>query len=205
MSFSSNAIARNSPGKTFIGSPTKRREMDLMKLMMSDYEVTTCGDSCCEFWVKFHGPKDTPYFGGSWQVHVELPDNYPYKSPSIGFANRIFHPNVDEISGSVCLDVINQTWSPMYDLLNVFEVFLPQLMSYPNPTDPMNGEAAALMIKDPHRYVERCKEYVQRFARPEDAKAPIGEDGNVNNMEEETEDEPAMDHDSDSEIEDLEL
>ena len=32
MSFSSNAIARNSPGKTFVGSPTKRREMDLMKL-----------------------------------------------------------------------------------------------------------------------------------------------------------------------------
>ncbi|CDF36418.1 unnamed protein product [Chondrus crispus] len=126
------------------------------------------GDRVGKFYVKFHGPKQTPYEGGVWKVHVELPENYPYKSPSIGFINRLYHPNVDEMSGSVCLDVINQTWSPMYDLTNIFEVFLPQLLTYPNPTDPLNGEAAALQMREPDRYKQKVREYVQRYAKPED-------------------------------------
>ncbi|UKZ59751.1 uncharacterized protein TrAtP1_001048 [Trichoderma atroviride] len=117
-----------------------------------------------EFFVRFKGPAETPFEGGLWKVHVELPDTYPYKSPSIGFVNRIFHPNIDELSGSVCLDVINQTWSPMFDMINIFEVFLPQLLRYPNPTDPLNGEAAALLIREPKSYDAKVKEYVQKYA-----------------------------------------
>ena len=60
-------------------------------------------------------------------------------------------------SGSVCLDVINQTWSPMFDMINIFEVFLPQLLRYPNPTDPLNGEAAALLMREPKSYDIKVK------------------------------------------------
>lgn len=50
-------------------------------------------------------PCAAPYEGGVWKVHVELPDAYPYKSPSIGFINRLYHPNVDEMYVRVCFVV----------------------------------------------------------------------------------------------------
>ncbi|KAF2670441.1 hypothetical protein BT63DRAFT_424384 [Microthyrium microscopicum] len=152
-----------------MASPKRRIETDVMNMLMSDYEVTLVNDNRQEFYVKFKGPTETPFTGGVWKIHVEIPDQYPYRSPSIGFLNKIFHPNIDEHSGSVCLDVINQTWSPMYDMVNIFETFLPQLLRYPNPTDPLNGEAAALMMRDAQMYEEKVKEYVKQYASQEAA------------------------------------
>ena len=75
-------------------------------------------------------------------------------------------------------------------MINIFEVFLPQLLRYPNPTDPLNGEAAALLMREPSAYDSKvrgkrwikipmiseawpslCVEYVGKFATKEAADA----------------------------------
>jgi ubiquitin-conjugating enzyme E2 H len=55
------------------------------------------------------------------------------------------------------------------ELINIFEIFLPQLLRYPNPADPLNGEAAALLMRDPKAYAKKVETYVERYAAPEDA------------------------------------
>lgn len=62
------------------------------------------------------------------------------------------------------------------DLLNVFEVFLPQLLLYPNPSDPLNGDAASLMMKDRKQYDEKVKgKYfsLNNFSNPIPQPCPI--------------------------------
>ena len=152
-----------------MNSKNKRKEIDIRKLVFKGYEVDNQNESNkFDFVVNnFKGPKDSLYEGGKWKIHVLLPENYPYKSPSIGFLNKIYHPNVDENSGSVCLDVINQNWSPLFDLTNIFDVFLPQLLLYPNPKDPLNSEAADVLLKTPKQYEEKVKNYVKIYAKDE--------------------------------------
>ena len=166
----------------------KRKLIDKKKVLLAGFDIEESeNEDPNEFYItNFNGPKDSLYEGGKWKLHIILPENYPYKSPSIGFVNKIYHPNIDERSGSICLDVINQTWSPSFELKNVFEEFLPQLLLYPNPSDPLNREAADLYLKHKNNYEEKVKKYVLLYARennlnPIDIKIDINRNGKEKN------------------------
>ena len=46
----------------------------------------------------FPGPPDSPYAGGTFQVDIKIPDNYPFKSPIMKFDTKIWHPNVSSVT-----------------------------------------------------------------------------------------------------------
>jgi len=138
-----------------------------LKLDISQLKLVKCGLkilSSRELTFILKGPKDSAYEFGSWKIRIEVPKDYPFKSPSVGFMNSIFHPNVDEKSGTICMDVLNQDWAPIYRLLNIYETFLPQLLMYPNADDPLNIRAANIMKTDPEKFKVIVGTYIEKYS-----------------------------------------
>ena len=146
-----------------MSSPDKRRKNTDVTKLMSKHEVTISG-GLDEFVVKFYGPEETPYAGGVWKIQVRLPEQYPFKPPKIRFLNFIYHPNIDVV---VCLDVIEEAWTEKYNLSMIFDYFLPQLLTEPNPNDALRWEAASLYFDSPEEYKKKVLEYVRKYASEE--------------------------------------
>ena len=140
----------------------KRIKKDIKNLMNANPSTKIIKENE-ELSFKFIGPDDTFYKGSIFEVYVYLPQNYPFKSPSIAFKTKVYHPNVDDRSGAICLNVINETWSPTYSLLNIYEMFLPQFLTYPNPDDPLTREAAFIYKTNRRVFASRVKEYIMKY------------------------------------------
>ena len=143
-----------------------RIKKDVTELMESNHEVTILED-LNNILVKFYGPKGTPYEDGLWKVRVKLPEQYPFMPPQIQFVNMIYHPNITPF-GTVCLDVIRHAWTESYTLTHIFEYFLPQLLTQPNPDDPIYFSAAFLYNNKPEEYKKKVLEWVRKYASEED-------------------------------------
>jgi ubiquitin-conjugating enzyme E2 H len=139
----------------------RRISRDIKDLIDSGFKVT--GENNAEeytlnsFLTTVTGPPDTPYEGCVWNVRFTITEGFPFSSPSVGFAQRIYHPNVDEESGSICLDTLNKAWSPTFTIRHIVEVVLPYLLSYPNPDDPLNRDAAHLLKTNKDAFDVRAK------------------------------------------------
>ena len=148
----------------------KRATRDVKELVDCGFRVHPEADGQSEvdlrcFLVDLRGPEDTPYAGRQWSLRFTLPEQFPFKSPSIGFVEKLFHPNVDECSGSVCLDALNKNWSASFTLRHIMEDLIPYLLRYPNPNDPLNREAAAMLLASQDTYAARAKAHSQSHGR----------------------------------------
>ena len=61
------------------------------------------------------GADETPWEGGIYSLRITFSDQYPQKAPKVRFVTSVFHPNV-YVDGSLCLDIIQDKWSPVYSV-----------------------------------------------------------------------------------------
>ena len=51
-----------------------------------------------------------------------MPSDYPISPPKVCFRTRIWHPNVEEVSGNVCVDTLKKDWCSSLTLRDVLLV-----------------------------------------------------------------------------------
>lgn len=71
----------------------------------------------------------------------------------------MFHPNV-YASGELCLDILQNRWSPTYDVSSIL-TSIQSLLNDPNISSPANVEAANLYKDHRSQYIKRVRETVE--------------------------------------------
>ncbi|KAJ5902781.1 hypothetical protein N7495_003309 [Penicillium taxi] len=135
-------------------SVTKRLQSELMQLMMSPSPGISAfpdADGNLLSWTAtITGPTETPYDGLILKLSFTFPNNYPYAPPTVLFKTPIYHPNFD-FSGRICLDILKEKWSAVYNVQTVL-LSLQSLLGEPNNASPLNGQAAELWDTDQEEF-----------------------------------------------------
>ncbi|KAF3949335.1 hypothetical protein CMV_024785 [Castanea mollissima] len=102
-----------------MSTPSRKRLMRDFKRLQQDPPAGISGapqDNNIMLWnAVIFGPDDTPWDGGTFKLTLQFTEDYPNKPPTVRFVSRMFHPNI-YADGSICLDILQNQWSPIYDV-----------------------------------------------------------------------------------------
>ena len=113
-------------------------------------------------------PVGTDYEGGFYKIEAKFLEDYPISAPQMKFVTRIYHCNIAENTGHICLNSIKDDWKPsltMEDVLNHIMILLYKQ----NPSSPLNDNAAELYRKENKtEFLAKVKEYSKKYANIND-------------------------------------
>jgi len=106
------------------------------------------------------GPQETPFEDGTFKLSIHFSEEYPNKAPIVKFVSKMFHPNI-YADGSICLDILQNRWSPTYDVSAIL-TSIQSLLDEPNPNSPANSQAAQLYQENKREYEKKVKATVEK-------------------------------------------
>ena len=149
-----------------MSSAARRRVMKDVKRMKNEPPEGTMLDdvpinnNIMQWHAVLFGPEDTLWEDLVAKLHFEFHEEYPDKPPTVKFVTKLFHPNI-YADGSICLDILQNQWSPIYDISAIL-TSIQSLLCDPNPSSPANSEAARLYQENRREYERKVKEIVEQ-------------------------------------------
>ena len=108
------------------------------------------------------GPQDTPYAGGMFFLTADFPETYPKTKPEIRFTNKIYHLNVRESDGHICISTLNQ-WVPNTPMVSVISAIFA-LFYEQNPLSPYSVSMAAQYKLRRGEFNKTAAEWTRKYA-----------------------------------------
>jgi ubiquitin-conjugating enzyme E2 A len=146
-----------------MSTPCRRRLMRDFKRLQTDPPVgvtaTPHPDNIMIWNAVIFGPEDTPFEDGTFRLELQFNETYPNNPPEVKFLTRMFHPNVYR-TGHLCLDILQNRWSPTYDVAAVL-TSIQSLLHDPNPSSPANAQAAQMYTSNRKEYERIVRETVE--------------------------------------------
>ncbi|KAJ6013454.1 Ubiquitin-conjugating enzyme E2 [Penicillium herquei] len=116
----------------------------------------TAADDLSQLTVLLTGPPGTPYSEGLWRLYLKMPQDYPNSPPKATFRTRIWHPNVEEMTGAVCVDTLKRDWQSTLTLRDVL-ITISCLLIHPNPDSALNSTAGNLLREEYNAFAHQAK------------------------------------------------
>ena len=108
------------------------------------------------------GPENSPYEGGTFELTMEFPKDYPFRPPKVEFTTKVYHPNVKN-TGTICLDILKDAWSPDISVSQIL-IAIQNLLINPNIDHPLEPDIAKLYKDDKGAYEKTAKEWTKKHA-----------------------------------------
>ena len=122
--------------------------------------IFTCEDRIDAWRVLLAAPQHSDWAGGSYELCITYPANYPQEPPKVVFVTPILHPNVGK-NGRACHSILGTAWNPELGGLDVLTAITSMLVA-PDPDDAMDQRVALLFRSN--TWQAKVREHVKQHA-----------------------------------------
>jgi ubiquitin-protein ligase len=119
------------------------------------------------------GPLETFYEGGYFLIKADFDENYPTSKPKVKFRTKIYHTNVSQINGRVCLTTLNN-WEKTNDKPSMKDVFedIIFLLCNQNAQSGFPNDITKEYKNDNKKFENTAQEWCKKYANVNDYDDP---------------------------------